>query len=109
MSEASMVSMVRVLCEAPEDEVVRRWWSLPAGCLLPLSNGDTYQLLFAGRKGSAAGPDVRDAVFSVIPASPQSDIFPSEQWLVGDVEFHVHSNAWSSDGIPRTRRARCAD
>jgi len=87
--------MVRVLCEAPEDEVVRRWWSLPTGCLLPLSNGDTYQLLFAGRKGSAAGPDVRDAVFSVIPASQRPGMLPHAQRLVGDVEFHVHASAWS--------------
>jgi Protein of unknown function (DUF2851) len=87
--------MVRVLCEAPEDEVVRRWWSLPTGCLLPLNNGDAYRLLFAGRKGSAAGPDVRDAVFSVIPASPQPAMSLHELRLVGDVEFHVHSSAWS--------------
>lgn len=89
------MSMVRVLCEAPEDEVARRWWSLPVGCLLPLSNGATYQLLFAGHKGSAVGPDVRDAVFSVMPASPQPDMLPCEQRLVGDVEFHVHASAWS--------------
>jgi hypothetical protein len=86
--------MVRVLCKAPEDEVVQRWWSLPIGCLLPLSNGGAYRLLFAGRKGSAAGPDVRDAVFSVVPASLPPDVPPHVRRLVGDVEFHVHSSAW---------------
>jgi hypothetical protein len=89
------MSVVRVLCETPEDEVVRRWWSLPVGCLLPLSNGDTYRLLFAGHKGGAAGPDVRDAVFSVMPASSRSGMLLCEQRLVGDVEFHVYASAWS--------------
>ncbi len=70
-----------------EDEVVRRWWALPAGCVLPLSNGDAYQLLFAGRPGSSAGPDVRDAVFCVRSIGMR---------VVGDVEFHVRSRDWSS-------------
>ena len=70
-----------------EDEVVRRWWALPAGCILPLSNGDAYQLLFAGRPGSSAGPDVRDAVFYVRSTGMR---------VVGDVEFHVRSSDWGS-------------
>lgn len=70
-----------------EDEVVRRWWALPAGCVLPLSNGDAYQLLFAGRPGSSAGPDVRDAVFCMRSTGMR---------VVGDVEFHVRSSDWSS-------------
>lgn len=70
-----------------EDEVVRRWWALPAGCVLPLSNGDAYQLLFAGRPGSSAGPDVRDAVFYVRSTGMR---------VVGDVEFHVRSSDWGN-------------
>jgi hypothetical protein len=70
-----------------EDELVRRWWALPAGCVLPLSNGDAYQLLFAGRPGSSAGPDVRDAVFYVRSTGVR---------VVGDVEFHVRSRDWGS-------------
>jgi uncharacterized protein DUF2851 len=70
-----------------EDEVAQRWWALPAGCLLPLSNGGAYQLLFAGRPGSSAGPDVRDAVFYV-PSTGMR--------VVGDVEFHVRSRDWDS-------------
>lgn len=49
------------------DEVVRGWWALPLGCLLPLSSGETYRLHFPGRSGGSAGPDVRDAVFYRVP------------------------------------------
>jgi hypothetical protein len=77
-----------------EDEVVRRWWSLPSGSLLPLSNGGTYRLLYAGHRGSTVGPDVRDAVFSVMPASAQPGVSICEQRLVGDVEFHVYASSW---------------
>jgi uncharacterized protein DUF2851 len=70
-----------------EDAVAQRWWTLPAGCLLPLSNGEGYQLLFAGRPGSSAGPDVRDAVFYVCSTGMR---------VVGDVEFHVRSSDWST-------------
>src|SRR5712691_2720035 len=34
-----------------EEDVARRWWALPLGVLLPLSNGGSYQLVFAGRPG----------------------------------------------------------
>ena len=63
-----------------EKDVAHRWYALSPGVRLPLSNGDTYQLIFAGRPGSALGPDVRDAVFH--PGS------------VGDVEFHIRASDW---------------
>ena len=63
-----------------EKDVARRWYALSPGVRLPLSNGDIYQLVFAGRPGSALGPDVRDAVFH--PCS------------VGDVEFHIRASDW---------------
>ena len=89
-----------MLCNVPvlpgEDEVVRRWWSLPANSLLPLSNGSIYRLLFAGCKGSAAGPDVRDAVFSTLPEPLHAA--DSTQQVVGDVEFHVQASAWRQHG-----------
>ncbi len=69
-----------------EDDVARRWWSLPPGVLLPLSNGASYRLLFAGRPGGPQGPDVRDAVFM------QDD----SEHRTGDVEFHVRSSDWSA-------------
>ncbi|GAC1465902.1 MAG: hypothetical protein PVSMB5_08150 [Ktedonobacteraceae bacterium] len=84
-----------------EDEVARRWWALPLNCLLPLTDGGRYQLLFPGRAGGSAGPDVRDAVLA-IPAegatgapvgSPPRDL-PVGHKLVGDIEFHVRSSDW---------------
>jgi Protein of unknown function (DUF2851) len=68
-----------------EHEVARRWYALPPGALLPLSNGDTCRLLFAGRPGSAAGPDVRDAVLRFSQDKKQR---------AGDVEFHVRASDW---------------
>ncbi len=82
-----------------EDEVARRWWSLPLNCFLPLLDGGHYQLLFPGRSGGSAGPDVRDAVFSVpgkrgpLPNSGAQNP-PLTGKLVGDVEFHVRSSDW---------------
>ncbi len=68
-----------------EAEVARRWFALPPGVFLPLSNGETCRLLFAGHTGSAAGPDVLDAVIH----------FPrQEMQCVGDVEFHVRASDW---------------
>jgi hypothetical protein len=71
--------------DVDEEDVVRRWWALPAGCVLPLSNGDAYQVVFAGRPGGSAGPDVRDAVFRASSTRAR---------VVGDVEFHVRSSDW---------------
>ncbi len=68
-----------------EDEVARRWYALPPGVFLPLSSGASCQLLFAGRPGSAVGPDVRDAVLRFSREETQS---------VGDVEFHVRASDW---------------
>src|SRR3989440_7668165 len=52
---------------------------------LPLSNGDTCQLLFPGHPGSAAGPDVLDAVLHF----PWNDVPCS-----GAIEFHVRASDW---------------
>jgi hypothetical protein len=82
-----------------EEAVARRWWSLPPRTLLPLSNGDAYLLLFAGRPGGSAGPDVRDAVFC--DAHPRPSLLHQDirnvmqaRRYVGDVEFHVRSSDW---------------
>lgn len=83
----------------PEEEVARRWWSLPLGTLLPADNGMIYQLLFAGRPGGAKGPDVRDVVLR--PLSSSSPLAPAglrqtlqAPRLCGDVEFHVRTSDW---------------
>jgi len=68
-----------------EHEVARRWYALPPGAHLPLSNGDACRLLFAGRPGSAVGPDVRDAVLCFSQQKKQR---------AGDVEFHVRASDW---------------
>jgi len=67
-----------------EDVVVQRWESLPPKTHLPLTDGRTCQLVFAGRAGGAAGPDVRDAVL----------LFPNGEQRVGDIEFHVRTSDW---------------
>ncbi|MFL5627851.1 MAG: DUF2851 family protein, partial [Ktedonobacteraceae bacterium] len=68
-----------------EHELARRWYALPAGVHLPLSNGATCQLLFSGRHGSSAGPDVHDAIVRFARQETQS---------VGDVELHVRASDW---------------
>jgi len=68
-----------------EYEVARRWYALLPGTLLPLNSGSSCQLLFAGRPGSAVGPDVRDVVLHF----SQEEIHS-----VGDVEFHVRASDW---------------
>lgn len=87
-----------------EQEVAQRWWKLVPGSLLPLSNGGSYQLLFNGRPGGAAGPDVRDAVFGVTQhllehMKYQEEGNASADYSIkkrqsGDVEFHVRSSDW---------------
>ena len=82
-----------------EEAIARYWWSLPLGSILPLTNGDAYQLLFAGRPGGAAGPDVRAAVLCSSslrrPLSGQSmREMMRERKYTGDVEFHVRVSDW---------------
>jgi hypothetical protein len=72
-----------------EDEVARRWWTLPHGYLLPLNDGGGYTLLFAGYPGNAAGPDVRDVVLRSGSCASNS---------CGDVEFHVRASDWTLHG-----------
>src|SRR5438552_3746098 len=83
-----------------EEAIARYWWSLPRGSILPLTNGDAYQMLFAGRPGGAAGPDVRAAVLCSI--SPRSPFLNQEgirriihaRKYTGDVEFHIRVSDW---------------
>ncbi|GAC1404686.1 MAG: hypothetical protein NVSMB49_23390 [Ktedonobacteraceae bacterium] len=70
-----------------EDTVAHRWWSLSSEAELPLMNGGTCQLVFSGRSGGPAGPDVRDAVLVFTEAG---------EHRFGDVEFHVRASDWVS-------------
>lgn len=73
-----------------EDELAHRWFALPPDTNLPLSNGQTCRLIFAGRTGSAAGPDVHDAVMRFADQEAASS--------VGDIEFHVCASDWYRHG-----------
>lgn len=68
-----------------EREVARRWFALPPGTQLPLSDGNTCRLIFAGLPGSAVGPDVHDAVLHFSGQQEQ---------VVGNIEFHVRASDW---------------
>ncbi len=74
-------------------DVALRWWKLPSGCLLPLGNGRVYRLLFAGRPGGNAGPDIRDAVLQDV-SSDEAVPRRGGQELTGDVEFHIRTSDW---------------
>jgi hypothetical protein len=81
-----------------ESELVRRWWALAPGSVLPLSNGGWIRIVFPGHPGGSMGPDVHDAVLylssshcSTVDGELQSD--PPEK-RIGDVEFHIRASDW---------------
>ena len=81
-----------------EEEIARRWWALPLNVSLPLSDGDSCQLLYAGRPGGSLGPDVRDAVlrFTSHRATTTFAGLSSQHAIntAGDVEIHVRASDW---------------
>jgi hypothetical protein len=81
-----------------EEEIVRRWWALPLNVNLPLNNGESCQLLYAGRPGSSHGPDIRDAVLSFTSCRSGTCYAGVKSQraenTVGDVEIHVHATDW---------------
>ncbi len=101
---STLVCEYRSSFSGDEQDVVRLWWTLPPGSLLPLQDGSFYCLLFAGRPGGASGPDVRDAILLHYPQSgPRSSSAASPTMehgtrCVGDVEFHVHASDWDAHG-----------
>ncbi|WP_338253528.1 DUF2851 family protein [Dictyobacter halimunensis] len=92
------IPLISARCREPElpyeYEVARRWWELPRSIYLPLRQGGRCQVLFAGRPGGAAGPDVRDAVLRFI--SGPDPVLEEAERVVGDVEFHVRASDWRS-------------
>ena len=81
-----------------EEEITRRWWALPPDMYLPLSNGESCQLLYAGRPGGSLGPDVRDAILrftSRLSATTFSDVSSHQaENSVGDIEIHIRASDW---------------
>ena len=78
-----------------EEEIARRWWALPLNVNLPLSNGESCQLLYAGRPGGSPGPDIRDAILSFTSCRSgkgYTDVnSPQVENAVGDVEIHIRA------------------
>jgi hypothetical protein len=78
-----------------EEVIARRWQALPLHMYLPLSNGESCQLLHAGRPGGSLGPDVRDAVLYFTSRRAANPLLhgSSQQGenTVGDVEIHIRA------------------
>lgn len=95
-----MIRETTATASVHESEIAHCWWSLRIKSLLPLSNGESYRLLSAGRPGGAMGPDVRDAVVCVAPSEhPHMHEISHARYTtacqrVGDVEFHIRSSDW---------------
>jgi Protein of unknown function (DUF2851) len=78
-----------------EAELAARWaagaW---VGQMLHTERGDTYSVMYQGRRGGGAGPDFRDAVLARADGSR----------VYGDVELHLRAAGWHAhghDGDPR--------
>ncbi|HEX8034764.1 MAG TPA: DUF2851 family protein, partial [Ktedonobacterales bacterium] len=64
------------------------------GQMLHTERGDTYSVMYQGRRGGGAGPDFRDAVLAR----------PDGSRVYGDVELHLRATSWHAhghDGDPR--------
>lgn len=81
-----------------ESEIVRRWWAIEPGSVLPLSDGGLVQVVFPGHPGGSMGPDVHDAVLSfsssLYPASDGEAQAGLPEKQIGDVEFHIRASDW---------------
>jgi len=80
-----------------EEDVVRRWWSLPLNINLPLTNGENCQLIYAGRPGSSPGPDIRDAILRFTSYHSGSESAAANNQVestIGDVEIHIRATDW---------------
>ena len=78
-----------------ELDLARAWWRLEPHTLLSLEDCRRCLLVYSGRPGGAAGPDVRDAVLRLLPDRHE---------LVGDVEFHIRASDWFAHGHQRDAR-----
>jgi hypothetical protein len=58
------------------------------GAMLTTERGDSYALLYEGRRGGLAGPDFRDAVL----------LCADGVRVYGDVELHLRTDGWTAHG-----------
>lgn len=81
-----------------EADLAARWaaggW---VGQTLHTERGDTYDVLYQGRRGGGAGPDFRDAVLARADGSR----------VYGDVELHLRAAGWHAHGHDRDPRYDC--
>ena len=72
-----------------EADLAARW---SAGCwrgaMLRTERGETYRVVFEGRRGGGAGPDFRDAVLTRGDGSQ----------VYGDIELHLRPAGWRAHG-----------
>ena len=82
-----------------EEDVARRWWALPLDVNLPLTNGESCQLIYAGRPGVSPGPDIRDVILSFTSyhsGTEYASVDNPVRNIVGDVEIHIRANPHSA-------------
>ncbi len=80
-----------------EEDIARRWWALPIEVNLPLTNGESCQLIYAGRPGASPGPDIRDAILSFTSYHSRTEYATATnrvENIVGDVEIHIRATDW---------------
>lgn len=81
--------MHKAAVQRGEAELATRWaagaW---IGQMLQTERGDTYSVLYQGRRGGGAGPDFRDAVLARADGSR----------VYGDVELHLRAASWHAHG-----------
>ena len=80
-----------------EEDIARRWWALPLNVNLPLTNGKSCQLIYAGRSGGSPGPDIRDAILSFTSHHSGTDYDATNYQVentIGDVEIHIRATDW---------------
>jgi uncharacterized protein DUF2851 len=72
-----------------EAELAARWsagtWR---GATLRAASGETYRVVFEGRRGGGAGPDFRDAVLARANGAH----------VYGDIELHLRPAGWQAHG-----------
>jgi hypothetical protein len=88
----------RCIVHRYEEEIAHRWWALPLNAYLPLTNGESCQLLYHGRPGGSLGPDVRDAVLRFVHRRSATSFSGANGQqagsTAGDVEIHIRASDW---------------